>query len=63
MLKTLEQILAALELAAASAATLDPALAAPSAIAAYFLKIAQTSVAAHEAIVGEPLDLSKLHEE
>ena len=58
----LENILAFLEGAAQTIAMLSiPEVSAGSALADYFLKIAQAAVKAHEATTGKPLDLNQLH--
>lgn len=60
-MKTLQQILADLELAAQTLAGLGiPNASAGAALADTLLKIAQTAIKAHEDIIGEPIDLDKL---
>lgn len=63
-MKTLEQILNALEMGASITAELGPIpqIVASAKLADYFLKIAQSAVRAHESITGKPLDLGTLHE-
>jgi hypothetical protein len=60
-MRTFEQILADLQLAAqVTASTGIPDVSQGAAIAASLLKIAQTAVKAHQDIIGEPLDLNLL---
>ncbi|MES2367486.1 MAG: hypothetical protein V4563_16540 [Pseudomonadota bacterium] len=58
---TLDQVLAYIS-AGVDIAGQIPGAGAASAIAAIFLRIAQSAVKAHEQVTGEPLDLAKLHE-
>lgn len=46
----------------AAAGPQGAAIAGIATLADYFLKIAQASVAAHEAVTGKPLDMSTLHQ-
>ena len=60
-MKTFQQILADLELAAASTVVIGTGdVQAAAKIADVLLKIAQTAVKAHQDIIGEPLDLNLL---
>lgn len=61
-MKTLDEILTAMQFAASIATGLGGPVASGANLAAYFLKIAQSAVQAHEAITGQPLDMTKLHE-
>lgn len=59
----LDQILAFLTVGAQWAALIPlPGTAIASKIAGSLLRIIQAAIQTHEAITGEPLDLSKLHE-
>lgn len=61
---TLDTILAFLEGAAATVATIGTPgtpVGQGGLLADYFLKIAQAAVKAHEATTGKPLDLNQLH--
>lgn len=58
----LEEILGIIGVIADLGGSLIPGGAAISKLTAYLLKIAQASVKAHEAITGQPFDLTKLHE-
>lgn len=60
-MKTLQQILADLELASSTIAGLNIGSASQIArMSDTLLKIAQTAIKAHQDIIGEPLDLNKL---
>ena len=60
-MKTLETILADLQLATSAISVVGvPNVSQAAGIAASLLKIAQTAVKAHEDIIGQPLDLSLL---
>ena len=60
-MKTLDEILQGLLVAADVAAAYPPA-AVPALLVAKLLSIAQAAVAAHEAAAGKPLDLTQLHQ-
>lgn len=60
-MKTLEQILADLEIAAQTIAGLGiPAVTTAAGLSDVLIRIAQTAIKAHEDIIGEPIDLDKL---
>ena len=66
-MKTLDQILGILQFAAEIGTSIaipgaPAAIGAGSKLAAYLLAIAQAAVKAHEAVTGQPLDLTKLHD-
>lgn len=58
----LDQILSILELVAASLPVALPGSAGIDAVAVVLLKIAQQAVMANEALTGQTLDLTKLHD-
>jgi len=60
-MKTLDEILAGLQVAADVAASYPPT-ALPAALAAKLLSIVQAAVTAHESATGKPLDLTQLHQ-
>lgn len=49
-----------LQVLAALGGAINPAVPVASALADKILKVAQSAVAAHEAVAGQPLDLTKL---
>ena len=66
-MKTLENILAILQFSAEIGSSLvlpggAAAVTAGSKLATYLLAIAQAAVKAHEAVTGQALDLTKLHD-